>query len=326
MNTQTTPSHGFAFPQDARDQIDQRLRESLGQQQPIRSVRPDKQPPLVRPSAVEDEPTPMLSVTPSPTTSVASPDAVSIDLPFRFHYYQFKDLYVKPMRTPQLAKMSKGHETSSLQTQAEAVSSLLFSPTGHEHLALSLTMADYQAVLYWLRLNSFSKPQMRVNSKCNNPAHIAQVKAGTKTLESLNIQTVVTESSLKTNYLDKVPDPEVYCLHIDGVTVNFRPETLRDTIQFLDHPEWADEEFQYKSRIAAVLGLDEATGRVWTWDQRIQFVDTLTPDQSLLALEFADLIDGVGVVESATAKCQGCGSTEIITITCDPLSFLSPKF
>ena len=240
---------------------------------------------------------------------------------------------MRPLRIPQLAKIAKAHETGSLQIQAEAISSVLSTSSGdNTNLAFKLTMADYQAVLYHLRLSSFSKPQMRIKSHCNAAQHIADVQAGLKTKESLVIETIFTKSDLQMKYLEQVPDPEIYRLVFDEddgtqSIVQLVPETLMDTVEFLDHPEWADEEFGYKSKIAAVLGLEKATGNHWTWDQRIKFVDEkLTPDQAILAMEFADMLDGYGVVETVETKCMGCGSKGVAHVTCDPLSFLSPKF
>ncbi len=314
-------THAFSFPEDARDIIDKQLRASAEAQQPIRSVRT----PVVK---MEEELPKTVKVQPAPATPMASAEAISVDLPSKFHYYDFKDLYIRPIRLPQLAKISKAHETGSLQTQAEAISSLLSTSSGNQdNLAFRLTMADYQAVLYWLRLVSFSKPQMRVTSQCTNAQHMADVKAGLKEPKSLEIQTVVTKSDIQVNPLVQVPSPDQYHIVVEGERIDFTPEVLADTVEFLDHESWADEEFQYKSRIAAVLDLARASGQKWTWDQRVRFVDEkLTPDQALLAIEFADMLDSYGIVEAVTTKCMGCGSKEIVKITCDPLSFLSPKF
>lgn len=322
MTTPHQPTSGFEFPDNAQDAIEQALRSEIDDA-PFPSARKPK--PTVR--IVEDDKPKVVVQAPS-VTPMASAEAISIDLPSRFFYYDFKDLYVKPLRVPQMAKISKAHETGDLQTQVEAISSLLSTSTGDStNLAMRLTMADYQAVLYWLRMNSFSKAQMRVTSTCTDKKHNEDVVAGKKPASSLEIQTVVLKSQLQTRYLEAAPDPEYYSITVDDIPIPFVPETLSDTIQFLAHPKWKDEEFQYKSRIAAVLGLDKATGREWNWDQRIQFVDEfMTPDMVVKAIEFADLMDGYGVVEAVETVCKGCGSKGVTTLTCDPISFLSPKF
>lgn len=315
------PDPQFSFPGNVQDSIESALRQHVDE--PFAAARRGK--PVVR--IIQDDKPKIVTETPT-VTPKSDPVGISIELPSKFHYYDFKDLYVSPMRVPQLAKISKAHETGDLQKQVEAISSLLTTSSGDStNLAMRLTMADYMAVLYYLRMTSFSKPQMRVTSFCEDEKHQQEVRAGTKPKESLQIETVVMKSDMRTIYLDAAPDPDYYSITVDGITIPFGPETLGDTIQFLDHKSWTDEEFQYKSRIAAVLKLDKATGRVWTWDQRIQFVDEyMDPESAVKAIQFGSLMDDYGVVETVATVCKGCGSKGVTTITCDPLSFLSPQF
>lgn len=311
----------FEFPAHHQDAIDAALRQHADS-----PFMPERKPkPVVR---IVDQDKPKIVVEAPPVTPTTDAQAISIDLPSKFHYYDFKDLYVKPLRVPQLAKISKAHETGDLQKQVEAVSSLLSTSSGDsKDLGLKLCMADYQAVLYFLRMTSFSKPQMRVTSYCTDEQHRKDVLAKLKPESSLELQTVVFKSDMRTLYLDAAPDPDHYSVTVDGIKIPFGPETLADTIQFLSHEKWTDEEFQYKSRIAAILKLDQATGRVWTWDQRIQFVDEyLDPDSAVKALEFGSMMDDFGVVETVETQCKGCGSKGVATLTCDPLTFLSPQF
>lgn len=330
MTHQPTP--GFEFPAELQQSLGNRLGTADAVDDALRKLTDEPSfmarmgvKPTVR--LVDEEERPRVVVSPQPATPVTSAEAISLDLPSRFFYYDFKDLYVKPMRTPQLAKLSKAHETGELQTQVEAISSLLSTPSGLTNIAMQLTMADYTAVLYWLRMSSFPKPQMRVTSTCKNEKHVQEVLAGKKDKASLEIQTIVHKTDLRTKYLEQAPDPNHYCKVIDGITIPFGPETLADTIQFLQHDLWTDEEFQFKSRIAAVLKLEKATGKVWTWDQKVQFVDEyMSIEDVLKAQEFADMMDDYGMIETVETKCAGCGSKGITEISCDPVSFLSPKF
>ncbi len=315
-NTQT-----FAFPEHAADAIEARLRGVVTPN--IDRARREK--PLVR--MVDENDRPMIKVEAPTVTPKTSADQYSLDLPSRFSYYDFKDVYGTPLRVPHIAKIAKAHETRDLQMQVEAVSSVLSTPGGDKNIAMQLTMADYVSVLYWLRMVSYPKQQMRHYSRCDNEQHLADVEAGRKTQESLKIETVVLASDMKTKYLDNIPDPEEYSVTVDGILIPFGPETLGDTIEFLSHAHWADEEFQYKSRIAAVLKLEKATGRKWTWDQRIQFVDEfMTPYDAVKALEFADIMDDYGVIETIETQCKGCGSKGVSQLSADPLMFLQPRF
>ena len=318
---------GFEFPPDAQDAIEQQLRAQVEARQPLRSVRPDRQKPQMvlpttQPVVVQQVVQPAPANVPDPTP-VSDPIGISVDLPSRFAYYSFKDLYVRPFRVAHLAKVAKAHETSSMQSMGEVVSSVLMTPNGDTDIAFSLTMADFNAVLYWLRLNSFTKKQLRITSTCNDPTHNEQVKLGHKTQESLKITTLYTESSMVVNHLNEVPDPEVYAVTVEGCgRVPLRPETLRDVVQFLDLPNWEDEEVQYLARIASVIGLPLSL------KEKMEIVQngSIENDDALLALEFAEKVDSYGIEETVTTKCMGCGASGAVKIAVDALSFLSPEF
>ncbi len=333
------PSHTFSFPEDKRDAIERNLRATT-EPKVLTSVRPERQKkPVVslnssseNPGQPAPTPAAMIQVDLQPATPMTSPDAISIELPSRFHYYSFKDLYVKPLRVTHLAKLSKAVEQGSLQIQVEAISSVLETTSGEKDLAFKLTSADYNAVLYWLRLSSFSKPSMRVTSVCRNPEHHKMVKAGVKTVESLQVQTSFNKSDLKYDFLTEAPNPEIYKLTLkdepEDLTFSLTPETMADTIAFLDHPDWANEEFQYKSKIASTLGnLGKITGKTMTWDQRIQIVDEMLDlDQATLCMEFVATMDLYGVRESVDIQCKECGWKGVERIACDPQTFLTPSF
>lgn len=326
MTTPTTPTPGFEFPQDARDTIEKQLRSSVEDRQPLKSVRPGRQPQVVTPVEVSRDEIPAkrntVPVRSNVTTPVSDPEGISIDLPSRFFYYSFKDLYVRPFRLSHLAKVAKAHETGSMQTLAEVVSSVLSTPNGDTNIAFQLSMADFNAVLYWLRLNSFSKKQMRLTHQCTNPDHLSQVESGQKTPESLKVTTIYTNSDLRIRHLDEAPDPDKYSITVPGYDqkVKMRPETVSDVVQFLDHPDWEDPEFQYKARVASVIGLDAGL------ENRIALIDDLDPDQALLALEFADLVDTYGVDELVSTNCMECGASTAVKTAVDALNFLSPEF
>jgi hypothetical protein len=336
-----TPSEQFQFPNDARDKIEEQLRAVTAEREPLRSVRPERQRTpdvVVTPSLPEfreaPKPPPQLppgvasvNVVSNATTPMSDPEGISIELPSKFFYYPFKDLYVKPFRLSHLAKVAKAHETASMQTLTEVVSSVLSTPGGHKNIGFMLTNADFNAVLYWLRLNSFGKRQMRVTHTCVDSNHIAMVESGVRTKESLNISTLYTESDMKMVMLDKAPDPEHYSIDIEGVgKVYLRPETVSDVIQFMDHPDWQDSEFQYNARIASVLSVNHADGSAYSLTDKIALLDRLTADQGVLALEFAEIVDVYGVVETVQTKCIGCGASPAVKIAVDALSFLSPEF
>lgn len=317
MNTplKHTPSPGFEFPSDVRDAVDQQLREAVAERQPARSVRRNQQVLMTPVHDLNPEPQPA-----SHTTPMVDPEAISIDLPSKFAYYTFKDLYVKPFRLSHLAKVSKSHETASMQTLAEVVSSVLSTPTGEENIAFKLSMADFTAVLYWLRLNSFTKKQMRIEHECQDPNHVKMVKAGAKSISSLKVTTIYSASDIQTNYLTP-PDHNKYKVFVEGYgEVGMRPETVQDVVEFVDDENWTDPEFQYKARVASVLNLPLRL------QKKVELLDKLSPDDGLLALEFADLMDQYGIEETVQTRCTECGASTAVKVAVDALAFLSPQF
>ena len=333
-------SHTFAFPEDKRDTFERNLRATATPE--LQSIRPERQrkPALVLTGSSADPTRPpgaaqvprSVKVTLPQATPMVSADAISLDLPSRFYYYDFKDLYITPLRVTHLAKLAKARELGSLQVQVEAVSSVLSTTTGEKDIAFKLTAADYNAVLYWLRLTSFSKPTMGITAICKNPEHHAKVKAGVLPAESLKVHTTYTKSDLVYDYLNEAPNPERYSITLpdnpEPLTIALSPETMADTIAFLDHPDWVDSEFQYKSKLAATLGnIGKVAGQTLTWDQRVQIVDTLmTTDQAVLCGEFADRMDEYGVRETINAVCKECGFADAVRVSVDPSTFSSPVF
>ena len=255
-------------------------------------------------------------------TPLSDPEAISIELPSNFAYYKFKDLYVKPFRVIHLAKVAKAMETASLQVLAEVVSSVLMTPNGDKNIAFSLSMSDFTCVLYWLRLNSFAKKQMRFTNICSNEKHHEDVDNGLKTKDSLKITTILDKTKLKLNSIVDIPDINNWCWMNGDERVLFRPETVLDTMQFLDSTEWEDPEFQYFAKIAAVLDLP------FGLDEKIKFIkdNNIDTDSCARALEFANMMSQYQVVETYTSVCSGCGASMEVNTSVDARSFLSPAF
>ena len=327
------PTQGFEFPEDSRDSIERGLRSMVNPKEPVRSVRPERQKnpasPLVTPTMEAYKPpsTPKVSVQNRPSAHVSDKDGISVDLPSRFHYYPFKDLYIKPLRLPHLAKIAKAHDTGSMQTMAEVVSSVLYTPCGEENIGFKLSVADFNAVLYWLRLNSFSKKQMRLKWTCHNKLHLDAVERGEKSPESLEVSSLYTSSDLKFTYLESAPDPEHFSFELENYgKITMRPETISDVIDFMDHPLWEDAEFQYSARVASVLHVTKEDGSQMRLAEKVKMLEDASPDNALLALQFADAVDTFGVNEKVTTNCIGCGASSAVTIAVDALSFLSAEF
>jgi hypothetical protein len=300
------PTPGFEFPKAMADAVDARLTSAFGdhaQPQPLQSVRPERR--VIQ----TDNTTPKTANTVPNVQPAATPteeaESVSIDLPSRFAFYNFKDLYIRPFRVLHLAKVAKANATGSLQMIAEVVSSVLSTPSGEKNLAFKLTMADFTAVLYWLRFNSFTKKTMQVEFECNNPTHRTKVASGELPASSLD-----------------VPDPAHFRIHNGHEYIGLKPETIQDVIEFMDSPQWQDEEFQYLAKLGALLDIPHMS-----LAQRIDYVsNNLTPDDTVLVQEFAALADAYGVTEHVQLRCPECAASQSVQISVDASRFLSPKF
>lgn len=372
------PTSGFEFPPSLYDKIDANLKAGINPERPrLESVRPERRKQIIpelqeqgqasSPVSQQQASSPQVEAKAQvakvvassrasiaagvqpflldnphpPVTPVSTAEYTSLDLPSKFAYYPFKDLYVKPFRVPHLAKLAKANDVDSMQLVCEVVSSVLMTPEGHKNIGFGLSVNDFNAILYWLRANSFEKKTMRVTSQCGNPEHHKKVIA-----KELSEKTLLTESShdvskLVTSYLDRLPDPDVYnlTLTLDGGEtrrVDLRPETMMDAIEMLDDPRLIDEEFQYMARIASQLDLDtafpitkaeEGAPKRWTLQNKIKVVEEyLTNDQAMLVLQFSDLVDEFGVNEMVDVKCKECGHEEQIKLTIDARTFSAPRF
>lgn len=319
-----------------RDIIDQKLRETVGDRPKIESVRPERQqrplpivqtdpasivPPKATKTEAPENTVPNNAPLPTPVSTV---DGISLDLPSKFAYYDFKDLYIKPFTVKHLSKLARSQQEASLQMLVEVVSTVLSTPNGDTDIGFKLSTADFTAVLYWLRMNSFAKPQMRYRWICQHDEHIDQVKLGALSPKSLENILVYKESDIKVIHLDHKPDEEKYTLYFDNrPPVRLVPENMLNTIQFLDDPEqrWDSADFQFSAKLAAHLDLP------LTLNEKILFVENeLAMDHVPLIKEFSALIDGYGIKETVTSKCKECGVSQQVPLTVDTSCFLSPEF
>lgn len=316
-------------------------------QPPPVAHQPYQQPPMQAPISVPSVPNEM----PGFTNAVADPEGTSLALPSRFAFYGFKDLYVMPFRAKHMAKLQRAHREQSLLPMVEAVSSVLSTTTeGYNAVGFDLSLADFYFVLYWLRMNSFTKSNYTHRTQCENPAHLKrvedgyrleeyqqQVAAGEMTQEeyttiagavlpesSLDIAEIIRNSDVKVTELETVPDPEVYHFS-DTSKMFFRPPTMRDVIEFQDAPEMAKKEtrteFAYLAQMASHIQhrefmLDLAT--------RVKIVEEASADQVILLQDFEKAVSNYGVDEHVVVTCKGCGASRKSKLILDAFSFLSP--
>jgi hypothetical protein len=249
---------------------------------------------------------------------VAEAEGISLALPSRFFYYGFKDLYVKPFRALHLAKLSKAHEDRSVLPLVEAVSSVLRTtePTPVP-VGFMLSVADFYYVLYWLKLHSYTKSVLLNTTFCLDPKHLQAVEEKRMSEDSLKIVTRITKNELQITELEEVPNPEYFKM---GAPYFLRPATMQDTLEFLEHPNYLDAEFQFLAKLASNFNSSEHYLKL---DERIKLVEEFDGDTVLMLQKYEQAVDKFGVVETIKVKCPGCGAEREAQLTLDAHSFLS---
>jgi hypothetical protein len=269
------------------------------------------------------------NVMPGFTAPVADPEGVSLGLPSKFAFYNFKDVYVKPFKGKHLSKLSRAHAEGSLQQLVEVVSSVLSTTTpGVGPLGFELTLPDFTFVLYWLRQNSYTKSSFIHKTQCNNPAHIAQVREGLLAPETLQIAEIIRKGQLTVVDLDDLPDPEYFKFPAD-VPFYFTPATMRTAIEFAESPKMQaedHEEFEYLAQLGSFIQhvgfLSDPQG-YWTVDQRAHAMEEAEGSEIQLIKEFEEALQGYGVEEKINVTCKVCGASRMTKVVLDAHSFLS---
>jgi hypothetical protein len=242
--------------------------------------------------------------------AIADGESMSLALPSRFAYYGFSDCYVQPLRARHLAKLQKAHREQSLLPIVEAVSAVMFTtePTyAGRALAFDLSLPDFYMVLYWLRMNSFTKSNYVHRTRCSNPEHIAQVERGEVEADTLQIQQVITKTQLEVVELERIPDPMVYHFS-DTSQMIFRPPTMRDVVEFSEAPELQDEdqreEFTFLAQLATHI---QHRDLQLSLAQRVEIIKDATADQVELIQAFEKELGDFGVLDKVEVQCKHCG-------------------
>ena len=255
--------------------------------------------------------------------------STSVSLPSRFSYYPFKQLYIKPLGTLQIAKLNRGAHEDSYLPLLEVMETCVSTVEGFSTPACWLSIADFYYLLYWLRFESFPKNDKLLHTSiCSNPEHIKRIRAGEEgwDVNTLEVKIRVDRSELEIIELEQKPDPEHYKLNTPNWYM--RPPTMFDFVQFMSKPEWLqDSEIHYLAMLAMMLEYDDpavpmAEKRAKSFEEKIEFVKTLTAAEDDLIREFEVLVSGFGVQEKINVTCKRCGASWEDYVSVDALSFL----
>ncbi len=254
------------------------------------------------------------------TTAVSDPEGILVALPSNYAFYDFKDLYVRPFKGLHLSKLSRAHNESSLQALVEVVSSVVSTSRGDTEVAFDLTINDFYFLLYWLRTNSFTKSVYTHTATCFNQSHIERVTSGELTKDTLTHTTLLHKTTLKVTNLDAAPNPDLFIL--DYPNARLSPTNMRDTIALVEHPNFADTEFQYVAQLASYLRIYNPEGQNLSLDDRVAIVNDMSVDDIEVIKQYENAVIEYGVDESVNVTCKGCGASWVSKITLDAHCFL----
>ena len=306
-------------------------REDLQQNQMQRSLQP------VRNTLIPTQANPSVSVQEA-ARHVDMGQAISIDLPSRFKFYTFKDLYVKPMRNVHRAKLSAAYQMQSVRPVVEVIDSLLSTSDGQTGLAYQLTEPDFNYLMYWIRIHFFTSVPFTVKAKCKNPEHVKLVEEGKKHKATLNIIQTLNNLVPESKFLDEDYDADFsqYNPTFAGVKnppVEFKvaPPTYNDIIELTEDEYFLIEQkdpetgkmvkvpnsaYVYLVNAAAYLQVPGMSLR-----DRAKLVGDMDEEDYNKLIDAGKSIPEYGVNEVITLKCKECGATRQVRTRLDAHSF-----
>ncbi len=248
--------------------------------------------------------------------ATVNPKVVSVQLPSKFSFYDFKTLTVSPILGYHQAKFARAAAEKNHRHMAEAISTLLHTAEGVPVSAMDLTIPDYYWLLYWLRINHYTRSPLTHVGFCNNPEHLKKIKAGE--LEPATLKTIVTinKTTLKETEFDTAPVEEFISTNgagLQSAPFAFHPATVRDLLELEDIVDSSPEvtrEIDYLADIASYLkynGEDANQVQVSLKD-RIELVQSLEVDELELVCDYRDHVQDYGVIEQVRFTCKECSA------------------
>lgn len=264
--------------------------------------------------------------------------AISIDLPSRFKFYSFKDLYIKPMRNFHRAKLAAAYQQQSLRPVAEVIDSLLATSSGQTGLVYLLTVEDFTYLMYWIRLHFFTASPITLRAQCKDEKHLRDVKDGKKTKKSLQIVQVINNLVPEAVFLEEDFEPhlEQFMPSFDGVEnvpegAYVSPATYGDIIELTEDDHFLSEEidpqtgekvkmpntaYVYLANAAAFLRVPGMSFR-----DRVMLVGNMDDADYNKLMSVAKAIPTYGVNEVVKIRCKECGAIRSVKTRLDAHSF-----
>ena len=293
-----------------------------------------------------------------PSQAEIDPNYQSIGLPSEFRLYDFKQLTVSNLKGVHQAKLSRAAKERKMRYVVEAISSTL----GEGVSAFDLTPQDFYFLMYWHRLQSFPKNPQMIPFTCTAKDHIRRTILRTDHPEylspdTLDISTILTDTSLKTEYLQTLDLSKWADL---DAKYQLGVETMRDIVEF---SELQEEEAYYKEESnenpsyeeendsgEEDLGSEGTTASLkeetsdedfteveWLQErsvflkrgpgrntilERNEIIKDFSSDEIFELEKYIEAVSAYGVAESTTLKCKACGASHRVKLSVDALTFL----
>ncbi len=302
------PATGRPFPK-INPALQKQIQATIEQAQNIKPLTTE----IVEPEG------PSVPIADAPYTPRKDVDTAIAELPSRYAFYDFKELYVGKFRVPHFAKLHESYVTKSYAYLLEAVSDVL--STSHpayqdKPLAFYLTVPDFYWVLYFLRLNQI-KTHLTHRTRCQGIEHNLQVKRGEKAPETLDIVHNVTRSQINTKYLGAAPDMSKY----EFDTFRCRVPLMLDVMEAMAHPEATGSvDFMYLCRVASLIQIKDDPDA--SLAKRLKFIETLEFDDLNAVSQFEKDATRYGPEEFVQVTCTECGHQQRSKVSLDARSFL----
>ena len=307
------------------------------QQQPTTNNKQIVRSTLIQRPAIATQANPEVSVQ-TAAKNVDMAQAISVDLPSRFVFYKFKDLYVKPMRNMHRAKLAAAYQMQAVRPVVEVIDSLLSTSDGQTGLAYQLTEPDFNYLMYWIRIHFFTTVPFTIKAKCTNPEHIKLVEEGKKHKSTLNIIQTINNLVPESKFLpeDYKPDFTKFMPSFNGVNnqpeyFEIAPPSYNDIIELteddyflIDHkdPQTGKVEkipntaYVYLVNAAAMLRVPGMSLR-----DRAKLIGEMDDVDYDKLVQASKSIPEYGVNEIVKLKCKECGAVRQVRARLDAHSF-----
>ena len=264
--------------------------------------------------------------------------AISVDLPSRFKFYTFKDLYIKPMRNIHRAKLSAAYQMQAVRPVVEVIDSLLSTSDGQTGLAYQLTEPDFTYLMYWIRIHFFTSVPFTIKAKCKNPEHLKLVEEGKKNKLTLNIVQTLNNLIPESKFIDEnyEPDFSKFNPSFEGVenppaVFEVAPPSYNDIIELTEDDYFLMEQkdpetgkmvkvpnsaYVYLVNAAAYLKVPGMSLR-----DRAQLVGEMDEADYNKLIDAGKSIPEYGVNEVVNIRCKECGAVRPVRTRLDAHSF-----